>query len=70
MHPAFMESVAAERVKDMRSEAVAAHRARVARRARRLRSVLASTTASYGKPRIRGAAGHTAAQGAAARHAG
>ena len=33
MHPAFMESVAAERVKDMQSEAVAAQRARVARRA-------------------------------------
>src|SRR5215472_14311703 len=32
MHPAFMESVAAERVKDMRSEAIAAKRARTARR--------------------------------------
>ena len=70
MHPAFMESVAAERVKDMQSEAVAAHRARLARRARRLRSVLASTTARHGTPRTRGAAGHTSAHGATAGHAG
>jgi len=64
MHPAFMESVAAERVRDMRNEAVAAKRARIARRARRLRSVLASTTARPGTSRVHGAAG------AAARHAG
>jgi len=70
MHPAFMESVAAERVKDMRNEAVASQRARTARRARRLRSVLASTTARHGMPHIRGAAGHAAAHGATARHAG
>jgi len=70
MHPAFMETVAAERVKDMRNEAVASQRARMARRARRLRSVLASTTARHGTPHARGAAGHTAAHGATARHAG
>ena len=64
MHPAFMESVAAERVKDMRNEAVAAKRARIARQARRLRSVLASTTARPGTSRAHGATG------AAARHAG
>ena len=69
MHPAFMESVAAERVKDMQNEAVAAHRARIARRARRLRSVLASTTARHGTPHVRGAA-RAAAHGAAAKHAG
>jgi hypothetical protein len=70
MHPAFMESVAAERVKDMRSEAVASQRARMARRARRLRSALASTTVRHGTSHVRGAAGHTAARGARARHAG
>ena len=70
MHPAFMESVAAERVKDMRSEAVASQRARMARRARRLRSALASTTVRHGTSHVRGAAGHTAARGATARHAG
>ena len=70
MHPAFMESVAAERVKDMHSEAVAAQRAKMARRGRRLRSVLARTTAGHGTPHIRGAAGHTAAQGATTGRAG
>ena len=70
MHPAFMGSVAAERVKDMRNEAVASQRARMARRARRLRSVPASTTARHGTPYVRGAAGHTAVHGATARHAG
>ena len=69
MHPAFMESVAAERVKDMQNEAVAAHRARTARRARRLGSALARTTARHGTPRVRGAAS-AAAHGATARHAG
>jgi hypothetical protein len=68
MHPVVMEFVAAERVRDMRNEAIAAKRARTARQAGRLRSVLASTTARLGTPR--GAAGHASAQGAAARHAG
>ena len=70
MHPVFMASVAAERVKDMRREAIASERARLARRPGRLRSALASTTARYGTPRARGAAGHASAHGAAARHAG
>jgi hypothetical protein len=67
MHPAFMESVAAERVKDMQYEAVAAHRARMVRRGRRLRSVLART-ARQGTPQARGAA--RAARRATARPAG
>jgi len=54
----------------MRSEAVASQRARMARRARRLRSALASTTVRHGTSHVRGAAGHTAARGARARHAG
>jgi hypothetical protein len=69
MHPAFMETVAAERVRDMRNEAIASQRARMARRARRLRSVLASTTARHGMSPMRGAAS-AAAHGATARHAG
>lgn len=70
MYPGFMESVAAERVKDLRNEAVASQRARLARRGRRVRSALASTTARHGRPRVHGAAGRTAAHGARARHAG
>ena len=63
MHPVVMEIVAAERVKDMRNEAIASERARLVRRTGRLRSALASTTARLGMP-------HAPARGAAARHAG
>jgi hypothetical protein len=70
MHPAFIETVAAERVKDMRNEAVASQRAKLTRRGRRARSALAGTTARHAAPRIRGAVGHAAARAAAARHAG
>jgi hypothetical protein len=62
MHPIFVETLAAERVKDLRNEAIASERVRLARRARRAARVLASTTASSGVPL------HT--RGAAARHAG
>jgi hypothetical protein len=70
MHPTLVETVAAERVKDMRREAIASERARLARRTRRSRRVLASTTAKAGVPRARGAAGHASANGAAPGHAG
>ena len=71
MHPLFTETLAAERVMDMRREAIASQRARLARRARRASRALARTTARPGaRLRTRGAAGHAPAAGSAARHAG
>jgi hypothetical protein len=62
MHPMFIETLAAERIRDMRDEAIASQCARLARRARRAGRVLAKTTAGTGTPlRVRRAA---------ARHAG
>ncbi len=69
MHPVLVETVAAERVRDMHREATASGRARLARRTRRARRVLAGRTAMTGTQRDRGAIGHASADGAAAGHA-
>lgn len=61
MHPIFMETLAAERVRDLRNEAIVSERAKLARRTRRAGWFLASTTARPGAVRTRRAA---------ARHAG
>jgi hypothetical protein len=61
MHPIFMEALAAERIKDMRIEAIASERAKLTRRIRRDRSVHADTTArpSAALRILRAAGGHS-----------
>ena len=68
MHPELIQTVAAEHVRDLRRQAAASRRARLARRTRRGRNAPASTAASQGAPvRILGAARHSYDS---ARHAG
>jgi hypothetical protein len=71
MHPLFTQKLAAERVRDLRNEAIASELARLARRSRRERRNLAKATARPGTSlRTRWTAGHASAKHAAARHAG
>ena len=62
MNPLFIDAVVAERHRDMRSDAAAAERARIVRRARRARRVAPEKAARAGSP--------LRARRAAARHAG
>jgi len=62
MYPLFIETVVAERHRDMRNDAAAAERARIVRRARRGGRVAPDRTARASRP--------LRARHAAARHAG
>jgi len=62
MYPLFIETVVAERHRDMRNDAAAAERARIVRRARRARRVAPEKTARVGS--------RLSARRATARHAG
>jgi hypothetical protein len=66
MHPIFAETLAAERARDLRKQAIASELAKLARDSRRARRNLAKTTVRpRSSLRARWAAGH-----ASAKHAG